>query len=334
MALSYTNALHVDQNELRSYTFDGEIGKSTDNDFTLQVKAIAHCCDYGSYIYYEYIDAEGKIVATDYGGIVDGIDSDTGAGTVTYMGRTWSGVMNSKVICPPSGQTHYSVSGDLHAITRQILHDTGLDGLFSVEAGNSGFNVKKKDFRFTYVYKSLLEMYQEVGAKLIMYYSDGIVYVRAERVADYSHDEWDNDQYDFSVMKAKNFINHVICLGSGEGLDRAIVHLYQDQNGNVSETQTFFGLDEIISIYDYSNAGTDDNNAELIKGGTKVLNEAYEKSNALDSAFDSGNTYDIGDIVGATESTTGISVSDPITGKIVKISDGVVSITCKVGDKR
>ena len=44
-------------------------------------------------------------------------------------------------------------------------------------------------------------------------------------------------------------------------------------------------------------------------------------------------SYDIGDIVGAHEQTTGISVWQPITKKIVSIQDGQESITYEIGGK-
>ncbi len=40
------------------------------------------------------------------------------------------------------------------------------------------------------------------------------------------------------------------------------------------------------------------------------------------------------DIVGAKENITGISFKEPITQKIIKISDGDISISYKVGDAK
>ena len=44
-----------------------------------------------------------------------------------------------------------------------------------------------------------------------------------------------------------------------------------------------------------------------------------------------GLSYDIGDIVGATEVKSGVSVSAAVSQKIVKIKNGVVSTEYKTG---
>jgi hypothetical protein len=44
-----------------------------------------------------------------------------------------------------------------------------------------------------------------------------------------------------------------------------------------------------------------------------------------------GMVYDIGDIVGATEYKSGVSVTATVTQKIVKINNGVVSTEYKTG---
>jgi hypothetical protein len=44
-----------------------------------------------------------------------------------------------------------------------------------------------------------------------------------------------------------------------------------------------------------------------------------------------GLSYDIGDVIGATEYKTGISVSAAVSQKIVKINNGVISTEYKAG---
>jgi hypothetical protein len=130
------------------------------------------------------------------------------------------------------------------------------------------------------------------------------------------------------VNKRYNRVNHLICLGKGELAERLVVHLYLDADGNVSENQTFFGLDEYAEVYDYSSA---ESREELVKGGTSRLKEGTD---AVNMNFDAENTiYDIGDIVGATEHKTGIATVEKITKKIVTIKNGQVNIEYKVGEK-
>lgn len=74
-----------------------------------------------------------------------------------------------------------------------------------------------------------------------------------------------------------------------------------------------------------------DHYAELVKGGLKRLQSAFGVDTVkIDLNLD--EEYDIGDIVGAAEHITGISVWQPITKKIVNIKNGRVTISYKVGD--
>lgn len=74
-----------------------------------------------------------------------------------------------------------------------------------------------------------------------------------------------------------------------------------------------------------------DNYASLVQGGIEKLEEIYQ-CDKIEVEFDTDKIYDIGDIVGAREETTGISVWQPITKKIINIQDDDVNINYKVGD--
>ena len=54
----------------------------------------------------------------------------------------------------------------------------------------------------------------------------------------------------YSMVINKMGVNHLICLGSGELRNRTVVHLYVDGNGNISQTQTFTGLEERAEVLD------------------------------------------------------------------------------------
>lgn len=75
---------------------------------------------------------------------------------------------------------------------------------------------------------------------------------------------------------------------------------------------------------------TFDHFKELVEGGVKRLKELMT-GDSVKVDLDLQGSYDIGDIVGAYEQTTGISVWQPITKKIVSIKDGLESITYEIG---
>ena len=119
-------------------------------------------------------------------------------------------------------------------------------------------------------------------------------------------------------------MNHLICLGSGQLEERLVVHLYADAEGNISRTQTQFGLDEVASIYEYSNVSTEE---ELVESGTdkfKSLLASDEISIDIDTDAD---TYDVGDVVGSYDYITGLSASAKVAKKIVTIRNGKITIS-------
>lgn len=77
---------------------------------------------------------------------------------------------------------------------------------------------------------------------------------------------------------------------------------------------------------------TFDHFKELVKGGLERLRELLT-GDSVKVDLDLEGSYDIGDIVGAHEQTTGISVWQPITKKIVSIRDGQETITYEIGGK-
>ena len=72
---------------------------------------------------------------------------------------------------------------------------------------------------------------------------------------------------------------------------------------------------------------------ELKKGGIEKL-QGYAIADKVQMDFAAEETiYDIGDIIGAKEVSTGIFATEKITKKIVTINQGVVNIQYKVGEK-
>ena len=120
----------------------------------------------------------------------------------------------------------------------------------------------------------------------------------------------------------------MICLGRGDLKDRVVIHLYTDAQGNISHTQSFFGLDEITVAYENVNC---ESYEELEKGGTELLEAEWNKDK-LQVNIDSAKSYDIGDVVAARENVTGIIIAKSIVKKIVSIDGGVVTISHRVGE--
>lgn len=270
---------------------------------------------------YAYIDG------TEYGGTIDKIKSGTANNTLSGSGRSWHGVLAGKRIVPASGQSHVVVSGQVATVLQQIIDMVGLDDLFeapSTESDSvaiSGYQFE----RFIDAYSGLRALCLAYGLKLTMRFSSNKVLIGAKAVVDYGS-KVDSDLLDFDITVASRCTNHLICGGTGENENRAIIHFYADAEGNVSHTQTFFGVDEIVGFYDYSNA----DEAQLEEDGKKKLEELQTEGEVQVSVHDDLD-IDVGDIVTGRDNRTGMIVSAPITKKIVKVSRGVATYSYEAG---
>lgn len=320
MDLIFTNSKKVDQGVLAAYAFDLSFGAS-ENDFEMTLNAEQTALEYGAFVYIE---------GTEYGGIVDGMGSHTDGETVAYKGRTWHGVLNSKVIEPDAGEGYLIVSGDANAVLASLIARLGLSELFVAAESLSGVNISKYQFkRYCKAYDGIREMLASVGAKLKLAWKDRAVRLSAEPISDYTDAPVDGDIATLSVERYEKKVNHLICLGKGELAAREVIHLYVDQFGRIGITQYYTGLDEITDTYD-NNAV--ESSEELRDGGVKRLEELRNIDTAEISANASDERiYDIGDIVGAADIKSGISAAAAVSQKIVKIVNGAVTIEYKIG---
>lgn len=320
MDLIYMNEERKDLGVLHDFSLDLAFG-TDENDFECKVAENNHCCRGGYFLYIE---------GTEYGGIIDKVKVDTEQQEITYKGRTWHGILESKILEPDTGEDYLRVSGEANAILASMIERLGLGALFRASAADSEVNVNYRMNRYIGGYNGIRKMLKASGAKLHISFEKGMVELSAVPLVDYSQNEqFDKDQIDFVITQNNSPVNHVICLGKGELAEREVIHVYADESGNISETQVFTGLKEVAVTYDYSNAESTD---DLRQGGIDIIKEAWN-SNEVSMDFDSNDTvYDIGDIVGARERITEIEVAADITKKIVTISGKSTTIQYKVGE--
>lgn len=321
MDLIYTNASREDIGVLLDYELDMAFG-ADENNFECRVQASSHCCEEGFMLYVE---------GTEYGGVVDGIESISATQEVVYSGRTWHGILNSKVIEPDNGEAYLVLTGEANVVIGSLLTKMGLSGLFDASSVASGIRINGYRMqRYVTGYDGLMKMLASVGAKLQMSFLDGKVVLAAVEKHDYTQDEeFDSDQVDFTVKKKFNTVNHLVCLGSGELENRTVIHLYADKGGNISQIQTQFEMDEYSAVLNYPNAESEE---DLLQSGTERLKKLWEPDEMSVDFDATDNTYDVGDIVGAFDNVTQISVAAEIAKKIVTIKNGQITISYKVGE--
>ena len=315
------NSNMVDIGVLQDFEMDLAFG-ANENNFECRVPSSLHCCNAGYYLYIE---------GTEYGGTVDSVEVVSETKEVIYYGRTWHGILGSKVIIPDSGSAYLSVSGDAHAILSTMISRLGLSNLFAVVGSGSGVNISNYQFdRYTDGYTGIVKMLNRVGLRLRVEYLNGKVVLSTAKQYNHATDEeFDPELVNMRLKKNARAVNHLVCLGSGELENRTVIHLYADENGNVSQTQTQFGLLEYADVYDYSSVESEE---ELLKQGTERLKALWQTDEMVIKLDDASDYYHVGDMVGATDSVTGLSATATIRKKIVTIQNGLISISYEVGE--
>ena len=314
--LIITDSNHVDARSAADFTLDCAWGKE-ENDFEL-VMSGASTIDAGAYIY---------IDGSECGGVVDAMEDQltSGVSTLTYSGRTWHGMLADKILEPDKGKDYLTVSGTASSVIGSLISRVGLDAVFdAVDAPTAGAQtIKSYQFdRYVDAYSGLRKMCAASGLKLRLAYASGKVRVWAEPAAHYG-DSIDSDLIDFDATRTWRKPNHLIGLGKGDLAARVVVHWYADAKGNVSQSQSLKGVDEITQVYDYSNAET----AELNQKTREKLQELQSEGDVKVTVRDDANVvFDVGDTVTARDNLTGITVNASITKKIVKVSGGVLSV--------
>lgn len=271
---------------------------------------------------------------TEYGGLLEERKTSTGQGTVTWLGYTWRGLLNQKIIQPPDGETHLTVSGDANKIIKDII-GSRFGSLFVAETEGSGIEFKNYQFdRYCTVLEGLEKMLASKQARLKICYKQGTpglldsaVLLSAVPITDWSeHLEYSQDgRLTFTTEDYRRGINHLICAGEGEGIERQILHLYVQKDGSIGETQYYTGLEEREALYSYTSMNDLE---QLKKDGIKQL-ESLKNYRGMEAHINNVDV-DIGDMVGGRDRVTGMSIQQPVVGKILTIKDGETDVEYKL----
>lgn len=264
MDLIYTDKNRKDISVLSDYELDEAFGKS-ENNFSLKISLSEHCMEPGCVVYAEN---------TEYGGIIDTLNPNTKDSTLTYKGRTWHGILNSKVLEPDPGEDYLILSGEANSVLKEIITRLKLNDVFSVSEEDSGIEIiHYQCSRYPCAYDEIRKMLYEFMGKLTINCQMKTVLLSVSLLYDYSADEeWDANQLDFTIEKNYHPVNHLICLGGGDLKDRHVIHLFTDENGGIQpysfydnpyqdadyildkRNQILKEQEEVVEVYDYGNA--------------------------------------------------------------------------------
>lgn len=269
MDLIYADENRIDHGVMDAYELDMAYG-SDENNFTCTIDRESHCCTEGFFLY-----VEGE----EYGGIVDKVKVNTEKDEITYSGRTWHGILEKKIICPEDGQDYAVFDGEANKVLQTIIDRIDLGDLFEASTEDTGIQIQAFQMdRYIDAYTGICKMLKDADAKLNIIWKNKKVVLSAQLRQDYSQDEeFNTAQVDFTIEKNYRPVNHIICLGQGDLKNRAVIHLFCDENGGIQPYATkdiplqdsdyilgtsrkvMDGEDEVVEILDYPNAEITEN---------------------------------------------------------------------------
>lgn len=297
---------------------DIELGKPgvASNDLQLKIKrsdSIYYGLNYGVYIF---------APDEEFGGVLEKLEVDTDTNELVWTGRTWRGMLEADIIDP--GDNDYKiVSGEANQVIADILSD-GCGSFFSVSEDDTGISFTDYQFdRYTSKLKGLTKMLATEGLRLDIRAESGRpngefkVWVAAVPIQDMSTEirySQDNDVR-LRLNENQGGINHLICLGDGELADRLRVDLYvTDKDGEKYEGEL-----ERTAVYEYSSVEGETTNeklANLTAYGKERLKELSSSQSLEMTIIETPG--DIGDIITGLDRSTGLTLSKPITKKILR----------------
>lgn len=159
-----------DKKRLFDVDIDIDVGDKNDFELSIGRGQFTESVGYGDVIY---------IPDTEYGGIIGEIDTDTTLDVIKYYGRTWRGMLDKKIICPPFGQNYRIISGELNTVLKTLIGEN-FSTIFSVSDENTGASVTSYQFeRYTTLLSGIKKMLLSKGYRL------QIKYVQQEKAAGY-----------------------------------------------------------------------------------------------------------------------------------------------------
>ena len=305
---------------LESVSVDLDIGDTNDAEIIAEKGYL----NYGMYII---------CPGTEYGVLLEEKDSWTNGEEETWRGNTFRGFLKQFIICPPDGQDYLTVNGDAHAILKEVLSNA-FDGMFTILEAPSGITLNGSFGRYTDALTGFTKLLDAKGARLNIEIKQGgsnepffvvlsvIPKSNLSAEIEYSQDS----KVAVHFTESRRGINHLICLGKGELKDRQVVHLYAQKDGSIAQDKPYYtGLKERTAVYDYKDV---ESLEELIKGGTERLRELMDYRKMEMDVQDL--EAQIGDTIAGRDYDTGFYLQKPITGKVVRVQDGEISVEYKV----
>ena len=308
-----------DSGYLQHYEADFDITTDIDyvtNDF--EIKMSLPSSDEELFFSENKVKTIVYVEGTEYGGEITGSIIDTDEKTITYTGRTWRGTLSEWIIEPPAGQDYLIVSGNIATILRNLPHSSYLDVADTAYTSGS-FQFDRYITTFEGVTKLLAAA--DASLRIGIEFNEGDEYsgvatIKVQPTRDATNMIEVSQDYDdnikLRIQRDHTTPKHLICLGQGELRNREVIHLYADENWDI--TQTAIPGAYPTDTYDFSSS------TNLLSDGMKRYKELIEGHELIDVAIKDLDIR-LGDIIAARDRLTNENVTAEITNIVWRCTD-------------
>lgn len=311
---------HYDSGYLKNFEADFDISSDPENmtnDFAIKMP-LPETME-GLYFAEGLISSMVFVEGTEYGGEISGSEIDLEENIITYTGRTWRGTLDQWIIEPPIGQDYRVVSGNLAEILRAlpmhplmtIADTTYSSSAFQFDRYITVFNGATKLLTNTDPSLRLAFSFEQTAGQYTGTITATITPTRnLASLVEISQDY--DDKVRLKITRDGNTPKHLICLGQGELKDREVIHLYADDEWNVSTTPITGAYP--VETYDYSGSES------LLTDSMKHYAELISNHEQIDVSI-SDLKVRLGDIVSARDHLTGENAQAEITKIVYHCTD-------------
>ena len=325
MELMYrrTEGNDVREGFLRNYEADFDITTDVDNptnDFEIQMDMPETT--------YDLLWKENEISCivyvdgTEWGGLITGAEMSLADSRITYTGVTWRGLLSLYIIEPYiSGQTpqDYKIVASGTNVA-DALRALPMNPYISIQNSSLTTTRQFQYNRYITVHEGATNMLLNSNASWRLYFAYDEDSGKALLTVGTTNDRTNlieisqdyDDHVQLTIKRDGSTPKHIICLGQNELKDREVVHLYADDDWNVSTTAISGAYP--VDTYDYSGSES------LQTDGIKHFRELIAQHEQIEVMV-SGIELNLGDIIAARELLTGEYVTAEITKIVWKCHD-------------
>lgn len=286
-------------------------GDGVDNTFDLAVRDPAAPLPEAAWRVY----ADG----TDTGGLVTGysVKSERTGLEVHWTGRTWCGVLASRLLWPDAGKDYLTLSGDANDVIRSVVSRLELGSLFRVPAAAAGRGVSYRCSRDEPdAWTNLRLAMRSAGMRLSAVWAHGACELSAVPVVDWGS-RVDSDLMDFDIERDLLPVNHVLAAGKGELSKRQTADAWADRDGFQTSKRAMAGVFEVELFHDASSSEGDDLREQA---SDKLLGEQGGGSVSVTLRDEAGAALALGDLVTARRYAPNVEVTAEVSAAVATAS--------------